>query len=102
MGSDIPCRVSADLRRHMSAESKAALDYANNLPARRQDALDALEDPELLRAVLDDEQFASPLARAFRNLDRAFAGDIPSRDAVLQSVLQIQRTCFSWLLEKSE
>ena len=95
-----PCRVSADLRRHELEQDRAERTFADNAEDRRNEAEDALEEPELLKAVLNDEALAAPLARMFRNLDLAFKGDVPARDAVLQAAQAMKVQCFDWLMDR--
>lgn len=98
---DTPCRVSADLRRYQRDQDRAAAEYADGLEARKFEAREALEDDAQLVQVLDDAPLAPPLARMFRNIDRAIAGEEHGRDAVFQSALQLRQQCYDWLMDRS-
>lgn len=98
MDRDIPCRVSSDLRAYERNQERAEREWENSEPERRLEAEDALEEPEQLKTVLNDEEFAAPLSRMFRNIERAFKGDVDARDAVLQSVQAMKIQCFDKLM----
>jgi len=98
---DLSDRVSLDLRRLAKQEREAELDYLEDLPNRRWQAMQDIQDPNALRKLLQDEVLAGPLARAMHNLEFAQKeiselGQEPiGIRACLQSLSQIELMLFN-------
>jgi len=98
---DLSDRVSLDLRRLAKQEREAELDYLEDLPNRRWQAMQDIQDPNALRKLLQDEVLAGPLARAMYNLEFAQKEISELREepvgirACLQSLSQIELMLFN-------
>lgn len=77
MNDDVPCRVSADLRRYEAEQEKREREWEESIAERRELAEEAIEDPDELRKILNDQPLAIPLARLMRNLSQAIEETCP-------------------------
>lgn len=60
---DVPCRVSADLRRYQSEQDSAQYLADEEREARREESREAITDGAKLAVVMNDEALAYPLAK---------------------------------------
>jgi len=103
-----PDQVTYDLRRHEAQQRAAEIEYEMNLPARKDQAMEDIKDPNALRGLLNDQELSGPLARAMHNLEYAVdeLGKAHLRDnesiglrACIQSLCQIERVLFGYAME---
>jgi len=86
-----------------------------NRPEREQDAMDAIQEPDELKTLLEDEWLIYPLARQQANIERAVKevtklqtdhrvpdDALISIRAILQATLQLQRQLFTRKIEEIE
>jgi len=96
-----PDQVTYDLRRHEREQDAADIEYEMNLPARKDQAMEDIKDPNALRKLLEDGILAGPLARAMYNLEHAQKEISELREepigirACLQSLAQIELMLFN-------
>lgn len=107
---NFPDRVSIDLRKLARQEREAELEYQTELPNRKFEAFNQIQDPNELRKILNDEVLSTPLARAmynlkdaqkelaelqFRQRDRVQEKEIISLRACMQSLSHIEMMLFN-------
>lgn len=96
--NDVPCRVSADLRRYQSEQNRLQQLADEEREARRFEAEEAVVDGSELAKVMNDEPLAYPLAKIMGFLPAAIdetcgellAGRLQNTAQIIRELRKVQ------------
>lgn len=110
----MPCSVTADLRRHEKQTAENEREAASAHRLRVDNAKDLIADSDGLKKLLEDEQLAPPLSIVMANLAgaayeleklerelRIKSEDIVALRVLLLAGLQTERVLFNMAMERS-
>lgn len=104
--NDMPCGNTAALNSYMRDQDRNEREWEAGHEDRVWEATESLTDADALKKVLNDEEFAAPLAKLNEARDRAIKSmtvlDLkkqhPELWALAEAATQLERVCFNYLM----